>query len=142
MLKKCAKMSGKKNSKKLEKWDRHLKAFFTNAAFFLFFLVSFVLAFGALWGLLGRLLGFLRVSWEVSGPKNIKNHRVFSGFLKAGVCLFKANDGPLGLILVSLVNLFRILCKKVGPNCVAKLNYKGLKFEVIECNKNIAKKKG
>ena len=71
--------------------------------------------------LLGRLLGFLRVSWEVSGPKNIKNHRVFSGFLKAGVWLFKAHDGPLGLILVSLVNLFRILCKKVGPICVAEL---------------------
>ena len=42
-----------------------------------FFLVSFCMGFGALWVLLGRLLGFLRVSWEVSGPKNIKNHRVF-----------------------------------------------------------------
>ena len=41
------------------------------------FLVSFVGAFGGLWVLLGRLLGFLRVSWEVSGPKNIKNPRVF-----------------------------------------------------------------
>jgi len=41
----------------------------------------------------------------------------------------------------SLVNLFWFLCKKVGPNCVAKLDYKGLKFEVIESNKNIAKKK-
>ena len=73
--------------------------------------------------LLGRLLGFLRVSWEVSGPKNIENHRVFSGFLKAGVRLFKAHDGPLGLILVSLVNLFRILCKKAGPVCVSKLAF-------------------
>ena len=83
-------------------------------------MVGFFRAFGALWVLLGRLLGFLRVSWEVSGPKNIKNHSVFSGFLKAGVWLFKAHDGPLGLILVSLVNLFRILCKKGGPNCVSK----------------------
>ena len=82
------------------------------------------MGFGALWVLLGRLLGFLRVSWEVSGPNNIKNHRVFSGFLKAGVWLFKAHDGPLGLILVSLVNLFRILCKKVGPICVSKVAFK------------------
>ena len=41
----------------------------------------------------------------------------------------------------SLVNLFCFLCKKVGPNCVAKLDYNGLKFEVIESNQNIAKKK-
>ena len=41
-----------------------------------FFLVVFFRALGALWVLLGRLLGFLRVSWEVSGPKNIKNHLV------------------------------------------------------------------
>ena len=73
--------------------------------------------------LLGRLLGFLRVSWEVSGPKNIKNHSVFSGFLKAGVWLFKAHDGPLGLILVSLVNLFRILCKQFGPICASELAF-------------------
>ena len=76
---------------------------------------------------LGRLLGFLRVSWEVSGPKNIKNHRVFSGFLKAGVWLFKANDGPLGLILVSLVNLFGILCKNPGPFWVPLLTYVKIK---------------
>ena len=42
-----------------------------------FFLGDLFRAFGALWVLLGRLLGFLRVSWEVSGPKNIKNHSVF-----------------------------------------------------------------
>ena len=41
----------------------------------------------------------------------------------------------------SLVNLLWLLCKKVGPNWVAKLNYKGLEFEVIEGNKNNAKKK-
>ena len=41
------------------------------------FFGGFFSGFGALWVLLGRLLGFLRVSWEVSGPKNIKNHRVF-----------------------------------------------------------------
>ena len=56
--------------------QRHLLAFF---------LADFFRAFGALWVLLGRLLGFLRVSWEVSGPKNSKNHSVFLGFLKAVV---------------------------------------------------------
>merc|ERR1712170_65772 len=84
-----------------------------------FFLVCFVRAFGGLWVLLGRLLGFLRVSWEVSGPKNIKNPWVFLRFFKGSCWLFKANDGPLGLILVSLVNLFKVLCKKAGPNCVS-----------------------
>ena len=29
--------------------------------------------------------------------------------------VFEAPDGPLGLILVSLVNLFKVLCKKAGP---------------------------
>ena len=101
------------------------------------FLVDFFRAFGALWVLLGRLLGFLRVSWEVSGPKNIKNHSVFSGFLKAGVWLFKAHDGPLGLILVSLVNLFWILCKSAGPIWVPKLHfYPSYFFNFVFAKKN------
>ena len=91
--------------------------------------------------LLGRLLGFLRVSWEVSGPKNIKNHLVFQGFLKAVVCLFKARDGPLGLILVSLVNLFRILCKKLGPNCVVNLSFFGVYPEQNSDDQKFIKKK-
>ena len=54
--------------------------------------------------------------------------------MKAVVCLFKANDGPLGLILVSLVNLFRILCKKVGPFCVSKRAFSGLLIVTcLEC---------
>ena len=63
--------------------------------FFFDFLAAFFAHF--------RLLGFLRVSWEVSGPKKrVKTH----GFLRFLKRLFKAPDGPLGLILVSLVNLF------------------------------------
>ena len=54
-----------------------LRHFLPRIDFLGFFLVSFGRAFGALWVLLGRLLGFLRVSWEVSGPKNIKNPWVF-----------------------------------------------------------------
>ena len=50
-----------------------------------FFLVVFFLAFGDLWALPGRLLGFLRVSSVVSGPENIENHWVFLGFFKAVV---------------------------------------------------------
>ena len=78
-------MSLKMSRKSHQKWDPKfakneiagLRHFLPRLHFFSFFLVSFVRAFGALWVLLGRLLGFLRVSWEVSGPKNIKNHRVF-----------------------------------------------------------------
>ena len=54
-----------------------LRPFLPSKHFWGFFLGDFFRAFEALWVLLGRLLGFLRVSWEVSGPKNIKNHRVF-----------------------------------------------------------------
>jgi len=54
-----------------------LRHFLPREYFLGFFLADFFRAFGALWVLLGRLLGFLRVSWEVSGPKNIKNHMVF-----------------------------------------------------------------
>ena len=57
-----------------------LRHFLPGLHFCCFFLVCFVRAFGALWVLLGRLLGVLRVSWEVSGPKNMKNHLVFKVF--------------------------------------------------------------
>ena len=66
---------------------------------------------GSLLGPLGALLGGL---WT---QKRVKT-RGFLGFLKR---LFKAYDGPLGLILVSLVNLFGILCKSAGPIWVPKL---------------------
>ena len=79
-----------------------LRHFLPRRHFLGFFLSDFFRAFGALWVLLGRLLGFLRVSWEVSGPKNTKNPKVFQGFLKAVVWLFEAPDGSLGLILPPL----------------------------------------
>ena len=55
---------------------RHLLGFFWH---------FFAWRFGGPWVSLGRLLGFLRVSWEVSGPKNIKTHKVLKGFFKAVV---------------------------------------------------------
>ena len=54
-----------------------LRHFLPRQHFLGFFLGDFFRAFEALWVLLGRLLGFLRVSWEVSGPNNTKNPRVF-----------------------------------------------------------------
>ena len=63
-----------------------LRHFLPSTHYVNFFLGDFFRAFGALWVLLGRLLGFLRVSWEVSGPKNIKNTKVFLRFFK-GRCL-------------------------------------------------------
>ena len=36
-----------------------------------FFLAFFAWRFGGPWVSLGRLLGFLRLSWEASGPKNV-----------------------------------------------------------------------
>ena len=51
---------------------------------------------------LGSLLGFLRLSWEASGPKNVKNTVFFKGFEKAVFWLFADPNGSLGLILVRL----------------------------------------
>ena len=45
------------------------------------------------------------------------------GFLRCLKRLFKAHDGPLGLILVSLVNLFGIFCKNPGPFWVSLLAF-------------------
>jgi len=55
--------------------------------------------------------------------------------------LFKAHDGPLGLILVSLVNLFRILCKKAGPFCVANRCFYGVYLEQNSDDQKLKKKK-
>ena len=71
---------------------RHLFFFF---GCFLFGPLEFL---GAFWA----AAVFLRVSWEVSGPKTVKKHRVLSGFLKAVVWRFKAHDGPLPLIFFLL----------------------------------------
>ena len=87
-------MSLKMSRKSHQKWDskfakneiaglrQNLPRTYYNQVFF----GGFFSGFGAIWVLLGRLLGFLRVSWEVSGPKNIKNHMVFFRFFK-GSCL-------------------------------------------------------
>ena len=57
-------------------------------------------------------LGLLRLSWEASGPKNLKKHEGFLRFLKR---LFEAPDGPLGLILAPSWAVFG---QKVGPKRV------------------------
>ena len=44
--------------------------------FWVQFLIFFLGGFGAPWVSLGSLLGFLRLSWEASGPKNVKKHSV------------------------------------------------------------------
>ena len=54
---------------------------------------------GASWAALGFLEGLLGGLWT---QKRVKTH----GFLRFLKRLFKAPDGPLGLILVSPVNLF------------------------------------
>ena len=54
-----------------------LRHFLPRRHFLGFFWQIFAWRFGGPWVSLGRLLGLLRVSWEVSGPKNIKNHMVF-----------------------------------------------------------------
>ena len=71
---------------------------------------------GASWAALGFLEALLGGLWT---QKRVKTQ----GFLRFLKRLFKAHDGPLGLILVSLVNLFGILCKHPGPKRVPKLNF-------------------
>ena len=72
---------------------------------------------GASWAALGFLEGLLGGLWA---QKRVKTYGL--RFLKR---LFKAPDGPLGLILVFLVNLFWILCKSAGPFCVSFLAFVG-----------------
>ena len=49
-------------------------------------------------------------------------------------------DGSLGLILVSFVNLFRNLCKKAGPFCVAKRAFTLVLTSIwLVCQKNLQK---
>ena len=89
---------------------RHLLGFFL--AIFCMGLWS---SLGASWAALGFLEALLGGLWTQKRVKTIG----FSRFLKR---LFKAYDGPLGLILVSLVNLFGFFCKNPGPFWVSKLN--------------------
>ena len=95
-----------------------LRHFLPRRHFWGFFVADFCMAFwsslGVSWAALGFLEGLLGGLWT---QKRVKT-RSFLRFLKR---LFKAHDGPLGLILVSLVNLFWILCKSAGPKCVSKL---------------------
>ena len=85
-----------------------------------FFLAIFCMglwsSLGASWAALGFLEVLLGGLWTQKRVKTL-------GFLRFLKRLFKAYDGPLGLILVSLVNLFGILCKHPGPFWVPKLNF-------------------
>ena len=80
-----------------------LRHFLPRRHFWGFFLADFCMAFwrslGVSWAALGFLEGLLGGLWT---QKRVKT-TCFLRFLKR---LFKAHDGPLGLILVSLVNLF------------------------------------
>ena len=82
---------------------------------------------------LGFLEGFLGGLWA---QKRVKTH-CFLGFLKR---LFKAPDGPLGLILVFLVNLFWILCKSAGPFCVSFLAFVDFILAQVQLQKRTKKK--
>ena len=94
-----------------------LRHFLPSKHFFGFFCQILSRFFGSvfcIFSALGFLEGFLGGLWA---QKRVKTH-AFLGFLKR---LFKAPDGPLGLILVSFVILFWIFCKSAGPKCALKL---------------------
>ena len=97
-----------------------LRHFLPRRHFLGFFLAIFCMglwsSLGASWAALGFLEALLGGLWT---QKRVKTR----GFLRCLKRLFKAHDGPLGLILVSLVNLFGILCKHPGPFWVPKLNF-------------------
>ena len=89
---------------------------------------------GASWAALGFLEALLGGLWT---QKRVKT-RGFLGCLKR---LFKAHDGPLGLILVSLVNLFGILCKNPGPFWVPKVVLHNFNMLSNRGSKKLKKKK-
>ena len=62
--------------------DRRAKAFSTIEAVMLIFFIDLESHFGSFGCLLGAFLGFLRFSWEVSGPKNVKKTVGFLRVLK------------------------------------------------------------
>ena len=114
------KMSLKISRKLHQKWDPKfvkneiagLRHFLPRRHFWGFFLANFCMglwsSLGASWAALGFLEALLGGLWT---QKRVKTR----GFLRCLKRLFKAHDGPLGLILTSLVNLFGILCKNPGP---------------------------
>ena len=99
-----------------------LRHFLPRRHFLGFFLAIFCMglwsSLGVSWAALGFLEALLGGLWT---QKRVKTR----GFLRCLKRLFKAHDGPLGLILVSLVNLFWILCKSAGPIWVPKLAQDG-----------------
>ena len=108
---------------------RHLLGFFL--AIFCMGLWS---SLGASWAALGFLEALLGGLWTQKRVKTL-------GFLRFLKRLFKAHDGPLGLILVSLVNLFGILCKNPGPFWVPKVNRLIFKIALKQGSKKAATKK-
>ena len=86
-------------------------------------MVNFCMAFwsslGVSWAALGPLEGLLGGLWTQKRVNTL-------GFLRFLKRVFEAPDGPLGLILVSLVNLFWILCKNPGPKRVPKVDQDGI----------------
>ena len=115
-----------------------LRQFLPRRHFLGFFLAIFCMglwsSLGASWAALGFLEALLGGLWT---QKRVKT-RGFLRFLKR---LFKAYDGPLGLILVSLVNLFGIFCKNPGPFWVPKLNFKVFKIDNFQGSQKCKKKK-
>ena len=95
-----------------------LRHFLPRRHFWGFFLAIFCMglwsSLGASWAALGFLEALLGGLWT---QKRVKTR----GFLRCLKRLFKAHDGPLGLILVSLVNLFGFFCKNPGPFWVPKV---------------------
>ena len=88
---------------------------------------------GASWAALGFLEALLGGLWT---QKRVKTR----GFLRCLKRLFKAHDGPLGLILVSLVNLFGILCKNPGPFWVPKVSWYVFKMVLTRVSKKLHRK--
>ena len=103
-----------------------------------FFLAVFCMglwsSLGASWAALGFLEALLGGLWT---QKRVKTR----GFLRCLKRLFKAHDGPLGLILVSLVNLFGILCKNPGPFWVPKVVLHIFNIALKQGSKKAATKK-
>ena len=89
---------------------------------------------GVSWAALGFLEALLGGLWTQKRVKTI-------GFLRFLKRLFKAHDGPLGLILVSLVNLFGILCKNPGPFWVPKVVLHIFNIALKQVSKKLKKKK-
>ena len=115
-----------------------LRHFLPRRHFLGFFLAIFCMglwsSLGASWAALGFLEALLGGLWT---QKRVKTR----GFLRCLKRLFKAHDGPLGLILVSLVNLFGIFCKNPGPFWVPKVKRLVFKIALKKGSQKAATKK-